>query len=196
MDPHQVLGIDRAATQEEIKLAYRRVAMKWHPDRNDNSPESRERFHQAALAYKLLFERASRGDRVEPEDRPSCGQRDDDADPVHADSGNHPGEDNSQDDSAESTFWDAMLDYAIKLAQNGMSENEIRRSIGRNGYNLGLLAIEEPDSRLELRMVLMVRANHAPWVRNDHTGFEVMLGDMATFTAPEETARLARAFWR
>jgi len=133
MDPHQVLGIDRAATQEEIKLAYRRVAMKWHPDRNDNSPESRERFHQAALAYKLLFERASRGDRVEPEDRPSCGQREDDADPVHAHSDNHPGEDNSQDDSAESTFWDAMLDYAIKLAQNGMSENEIRRSIGRNG---------------------------------------------------------------
>ena len=42
---------------------------------------------------------------------------------------------------------------------------------------------------------MLVRSNYAPWVRSDHTGFEVMLGDMATFNAPEETARLARTFW-
>jgi len=30
-------------------------------------------------------------------------------------------------------------------------------------------------------MVMVVRSNYAPWVRNDHTGFEVMLGEMATF---------------
>jgi hypothetical protein len=42
---------------------------------------------------------------------------------------------------------------------------------------------------------MVVRSNYAPWVRSDYTGFEVMLGDMATFTAPEETARLARSFW-
>jgi UDPglucose--hexose-1-phosphate uridylyltransferase len=42
---------------------------------------------------------------------------------------------------------------------------------------------------------MVVRSNYAPWIRSDHTGFEVMLGDMATFTAPEETAQLARAFW-
>jgi len=129
MDPHHVLGIDHAATQEEIKLAYRRVAMKWHPDRNSNSAESRERFHQAALAYKLLFERASRDDRVESEPRPSYRQQHDDAGPADDDSDNHHG----GDDSAESIFWEAMLDYAIKLAQNGMSEKDIRLSIGRNG---------------------------------------------------------------
>lgn len=70
------------------------------------------------------------------------------------------------------------------------------RSINRNGYNLGLLLIEDGASRLELRLVILVRSNHAPWVRNDHTGYEVMLGDMATFTAPEETARSARPFWK
>ena len=69
------------------------------------------------------------------------------------------------------------------------------RSAYRNGYNLGLLAVEQDDSCLELRVVLMVRSNYAAWVRNDHTSFETMLGDMATFHAPEETARLAMPFW-
>jgi len=43
--------------------------------------------------------------------------------------------------------------------------------------------------------VLMVRSNYAPWVRSDHTGFEVMLGDMTTFVAPEKTAEWARPFF-
>jgi UDPglucose--hexose-1-phosphate uridylyltransferase len=69
------------------------------------------------------------------------------------------------------------------------------RSLCRNGYNLGILSIEAPSSRVELRVVLIVRSNYAAWVRNDHTGFELMLGDMATFTLPEDTAALARPFW-
>ena len=44
-------------------------------------------------------------------------------------------------------------------------------------------------------MALIVRSNYAARVRNDHTGFELMLGDMATFTLPEDTAALARPFW-
>jgi hypothetical protein len=62
-------------------------------------------------------------------------------------------------------------------------------------YNLGILSIEsETDSFLELRCVMLVRSNYAPWTRNDHS--EVMLGDMATFTSPEETAFKAREFWK
>jgi galactose-1-phosphate uridylyltransferase len=69
------------------------------------------------------------------------------------------------------------------------------RDIRRNGYNLGLLSVETPSSRLELRIVILVRSNYAPWVRSDHTGFEVMLGDMATFVPPEKTAEWARPFF-
>jgi len=69
------------------------------------------------------------------------------------------------------------------------------RSLCRNGYNLGVLTIETPSSLAELRVALIVRSNYAAWVRNDHTGFELMLGDMATFTLPEDTATLARPFW-
>jgi hypothetical protein len=46
-----------------------------------------------------------------------------------------------------------------------------------------------------LRIIIVVRSNYAPWVRSDYTGFEVMLGDMATFVAPEQTAEWARPFF-
>ena len=59
----------------------------------------------------------------------------------------------------------------------------------------GLLCVEDPCSFMELRMVMVVRSNYAPWVRNDHTGFEVMLGEMATFIPPEETAAIAKPIW-
>jgi hypothetical protein len=81
------------------------------------------------------------------------------------------------------------------LAEGIIRAQKFYRSLNRNAYNLGLLAVEDARSMLELRLVMLVRANHAPWVRNDHTGFEVMLGDMATFSGPEETARRARPFW-
>ena len=82
------------------------------------------------------------------------------------------------------------------LATGMIRVQQLYRSLNRNGYNFGLLSVETPQSALELRAVMVVRANYAPWTRSDYTGFEVMLGDMATFTAPEETARLARTFWQ
>lgn len=82
------------------------------------------------------------------------------------------------------------------LAEGVVNAQKFYRSICRNGYNLGILSIEEASSCLELRCVLIVRSNYAPWVRNDHTGFELMIGDMATFTLPEKTAEMARLFWK
>ena len=82
------------------------------------------------------------------------------------------------------------------LSKGVLSAQQFYRSLNRNGYNLGLLAVEKGTSRLEIRVRLLARSNYAPWVRNDHTGYEVMLGDMATFEAPERTAEMARPFWR
>jgi len=81
------------------------------------------------------------------------------------------------------------------LAQGIINIQHFYRGICRNGYNLGLLSVETPSSRLELRIVILARSNYAPWVRNDHTGFEVMLGDMATFISPEQTAEWARPYF-
>jgi galactose-1-phosphate uridylyltransferase len=91
----------------------------------------------------------------------------------------------------------SLSDMQIKeLCAGVLNTQKFYRSLNRNGYNLGILCIEKADSLLELRVVLMVRCNYVPWARNDHTGFELMLGDMATFVAPELTAELARPFWR
>ena len=81
------------------------------------------------------------------------------------------------------------------LAQGILNTQKFYRSLDRNGYNLGLLLFENSAQDVALRVVLTVRSNYAPWVRSDFTGFEVMLGDMATFTAPEQIAEKARPFW-
>ncbi len=82
------------------------------------------------------------------------------------------------------------------LARGVLNTQGFYRSLCRNGYNLGILVVEDEKTPLELRVVILARSNYAPWVRNDHTGFEVMLGDMTTFTAPEETAENARPLWK
>jgi len=82
------------------------------------------------------------------------------------------------------------------LAEGVFNIQLFYRSICRNGYNLGLLSVETPACCLELRVVLVVRSNYAPWVRSDYTGYEVMLGDMATFIAPEQTAAWAQPFFK
>ncbi len=81
------------------------------------------------------------------------------------------------------------------LAQGVINTQKFYRSLCRNGYNLGMLFVEDGNAHLEMRIVILARSNHAPWVRNDHTGFEIMLGDMTTFTSPENIAKKARICW-
>ena len=53
-DYYAVLEIQRGATQDEIKKAYRRMAMRYHPDRAQDDPEAEERFKDASEAYTVL----------------------------------------------------------------------------------------------------------------------------------------------
>ncbi len=53
-DYYKILGVPRNATQEEIKKAYRRLALKYHPDRNKGNKEAEERFKEINEAYAVL----------------------------------------------------------------------------------------------------------------------------------------------
>jgi molecular chaperone DnaJ len=59
-DYYDVLGVRREADEEEIKRAYRRLAMEHHPDRNVGNPEAEEKFKEAAEAYEVLHDSAKR----------------------------------------------------------------------------------------------------------------------------------------
>ena len=53
-DYYEVLGVTKTATAEEIKKAYRKEALKYHPDRNQGNKEAEEKFKEAAEAYEVL----------------------------------------------------------------------------------------------------------------------------------------------
>ena len=137
MDPYDILGVSENATPDEIKQAYRREAMKWHPDRSGNSPESKERFHQAAEAYRYLSARnSSSGDGAK-----QAGGYGEETPGASYDRDANRGRSDSEDNSADSVFWDVMLDYAIKLAQTGLGEHGITATLARNGCPERLAAV-------------------------------------------------------
>jgi len=54
MDYYEVLSVERTASDGEIKTAYRKLAMQYHPDRNPNNPEAEEKFKICSEAYSVL----------------------------------------------------------------------------------------------------------------------------------------------
>src|SRR5471032_2711497 len=59
-DYYEVLGVNRDASDDEIKKAYRKLAMKWHPDRNPDNPKAEEHFKEAKEAYEVLTDAQKR----------------------------------------------------------------------------------------------------------------------------------------
>jgi molecular chaperone DnaJ len=59
-DYYEVLGLNRDASEEDIKKAYRKLAMKHHPDRNPDSKDGEEKFKEAKEAYEVLSEAQKR----------------------------------------------------------------------------------------------------------------------------------------
>ena len=53
-DLYEILGIGRDATKEEIKKAYRKLALKYHPDHNPGNQEAEEKFKEVNMAYEVL----------------------------------------------------------------------------------------------------------------------------------------------
>src|SRR6184192_4120463 len=55
-DYYEVLGVGRNASEEEVKRAYRKLAVKFHPDKNPDDPHAEEKFKELGEAYDVLMD--------------------------------------------------------------------------------------------------------------------------------------------
>ena len=56
-DYYEVLGVNKSADESEIKKAYRKLAMKYHPDRNQGDTDAEAKFKEASEAYSILYDK-------------------------------------------------------------------------------------------------------------------------------------------
>ena len=59
-DYYEILGVQKGATEDDLKKAYRKLAMKYHPDRNSDDPNASEKFKEASEAYEVLSDTSKR----------------------------------------------------------------------------------------------------------------------------------------
>lgn len=145
MSLYDVLGVSPTASADEIKKAYRRQAMRWHPDRNpDNRVEAERRFKEIGHAYSVLSDPVKRKSYDEAA--------------IGAEAAFQEGSDDFTDDKAFATFLAAMLDLAFEMALRGGDQITIYRALIAGGCPE---SIAQTVAKRAHAMVNRGNANHA-----------------------------------
>ena len=60
-DPYSVLGVDKSSDEKQVKSAFRKLAKKYHPDRNKDNPKAQDKFSEVNTAYEILGDKEKKG---------------------------------------------------------------------------------------------------------------------------------------
>lgn len=125
MTLYEILGIAPSASTEQVKAAYRRAAMRWHPDRNTrNVAQAEARFKELAHAYAVLSDASQRADYDAR---------------MHEDASSHASAHGTKED-AEIIFLKAMFELASTLAANGYNRDVLLGALLSQGCPEGVAA--------------------------------------------------------
>jgi curved DNA-binding protein CbpA len=163
-DLYALLELSPEASADEIKANYRRLAMKWHPDRNGGSASAEERFKRISEAYSLLSDEASR--RAYDERRSSgwSGREEGGSAWGFAGFGAFSAE------QAAAMFMNEMYSLAIELTMQNVGWRDIAREMVRRGCPETTAA--EIARKIETRRKAMIRGNARPYfLRSGVSGF-------------------------
>lgn len=156
---YQTLDVARDAGDDEIKSHYRKLAMQWHPDRNNGSPEAEEKFKQISEAYSVLSDPVKR-------DRYNML-----LDNGTAEAG--AGYDNSfgfTQEQASSMFINEMYNLAIELTMRNVRWNNIAAELVKRGCPESVA--ETIAREIEKRRKTMIRTTAGPYfIRSAISGF-------------------------
>lgn len=142
MDPYATLGISRNATEDELKRAFRKEAMKWHPDRAGNSPEANNRFHEVSLAYQTISSNIN--NKPQAESYRSNAEW---------------AQDKGPDINGDDVLWEIMLEYAIGLVRSEYTRKEVIKKLSQNGCDASMVD-SIADKAFRFQQEFKHNANH------------------------------------
>lgn len=139
-DPYSILGVDKTATDDEIKKAYRKLAMKWHPDRNpDNLVEAEKNFKEVKEAFETIETADKRAQHAAESFNPFASR------------GKHYTYDDT--DIFKDFFEDMDTPYTRRTSSQSDFEELLRKARGRNS-GAWERAVKNEDANIDLEITL------------------------------------------
>ena len=132
-DNYQILGVSRSATLNEIKKAYRKIAMRYHPDKNPGDKRAEERFKEASMAYQALIELSPQ--HITPPAPPPAGGSDRQARTDTGGQGNGGFRRASDSDSKINDFFDDLFRAGPQTKRKTKARRTVKAK-GRRGSNI------------------------------------------------------------